>query len=90
MSGLPFAGGALGYFGYDLSRRVENFSGNSKKNIDMPDMAIGIYDWSLIVDHHMKKTWLASFNRFHSTSLIWNDLQKIFSEIKILKKIILK
>ena len=86
LSGLPFAGGALGYFGYDLSRRVENFSGNSKKNIDMPDMAIGIYDWSLIVDHHMKKTWLASFNRFHSTSLIWNDLQKIFSEIKNIKK----
>lgn len=86
LNGLPFAGGALGYFAYDLCRRVEKISGNSKQKINMPDMAIGIYDWSLIIDHHTKKTWLASFNRFHSTALIWDELYGLFSRSSDLKE----
>ncbi|MFL2555841.1 MAG: anthranilate synthase component I family protein [Gammaproteobacteria bacterium] len=86
LNGLPFAGGALGYFAYDLCRRVEKISGNSKQKINMPDMAIGIYDWSVIIDHHTKKTWLASFNRFHSTALIWDELYGLFSRSSDLKE----
>ena len=41
----PFLGGALGYFAYDLGRRVEDLPELSRHDIHAPDMAVGIYDW---------------------------------------------
>lgn len=38
---LPFVGGALGYFSYDLGRRVENLPELAKHDISAPDMAVG-------------------------------------------------
>jgi len=83
LSGLPFCGGALGYFSYDLSRRLENIVDSAKQTIDMPDMAIGIYDWAVIIDHHIQKTWLVSFNRFDTTKIIWQELQDLFLGVPI-------
>ncbi|SLM63331.1 MULTISPECIES: aminodeoxychorismate synthase component 1 [Dickeya] len=47
----PFQGGALGLFGYDLGRRVEQLPNLALRDIDQPDMAVGLYDWALIADH---------------------------------------
>ena len=58
---LPFQGGALGLFGYDLGRRFENLPSHAKADIDLPDMAVGIYDWALIVDHHQQSVTLLSY-----------------------------
>ncbi|CCN44190.1 Para-aminobenzoate synthase component 1 [Vibrio nigripulchritudo FTn2] len=52
---LPFIGGALGYFSYDLGRRVETLPELATKDIGSPDMAVGIYDWTLICDHKLKR-----------------------------------
>lgn len=49
----PFQGGALGLFGYDLGRRVETLPDTAERDINLPDMAAGIYDWALIADHHL-------------------------------------
>ncbi|MTD39485.1 aminodeoxychorismate synthase component 1 [Erwinia sp. CPCC 100877] len=57
---LPFQGGALGLFGYDLGRRFEKLPGLAAADIAMPDMAVGIYDWALIVDHHRQRITLIS------------------------------
>jgi para-aminobenzoate synthetase component I len=48
---LPFVGGALGYFGYDLGRRIERLPDVAVRDIELPDMAIGIYDHAVVVDH---------------------------------------
>lgn len=48
---LPFCGGALGYFGYDLARRLERLPSQSADAEHIPDMAVGLYDWALVVDH---------------------------------------
>ncbi|MDD9156927.1 aminodeoxychorismate synthase component I [Aliivibrio sp. S4TY2] len=48
---LPFIGGALGYFSYDLGRRVESIPSIAERDIPTADMAVGIYDWALIADH---------------------------------------
>lgn len=48
---FPFQGGALGLFGYDLGRRVEKLPTQAARDINLPDMAIGLYDWALIADH---------------------------------------
>ncbi|QTF08273.1 aminodeoxychorismate synthase component 1 [Brenneria izadpanahii] len=50
-SDFPFQGGALGLFGYDLGRRVEKLPAQAARDIDLPDMAVGLYDWALIADH---------------------------------------
>tara|TARA_R110000868_G_scaffold86799_3_gene243308 strand:- start:857 stop:2260 length:1404 start_codon:yes stop_codon:yes gene_type:complete len=47
---LPFLVGALGYFGYDLGRRFETLPEQSKQEYDSPDMAVGLYNWSVIKD----------------------------------------
>ena len=45
--GVPFSGGAMGYFSYDLGRRLERIDDkNTPENI--PEMMVGIYDLSLI------------------------------------------
>lgn len=79
LSGLPFCGGALGYFSYDLGRKIETLPEIAKQDVLMPDMAIGIYDWAVIVDHHVRRAWLASFCRFEKTEESWAELQKMFS-----------
>ncbi|MFC3395696.1 aminodeoxychorismate synthase component 1 [Brenneria rubrifaciens] len=48
---FPFQGGALGLFGYDLGRCVETLPVQAERDIDLPDMAVGLYDWALVADH---------------------------------------
>lgn len=79
LSGLPFCGGAVGYLAYDLGRRLEALPEISLQDITMPEMAVGIYDWSLIIDHHLRRVWLASFCRYEKTESIWQELQDLFS-----------
>lgn len=55
---FPFLGGALGLFGYDLGRRVETLPDIAQRDITLPDMAVGIYDWALIADHHLQRLTL--------------------------------
>lgn len=45
---LPFIGGALGLFGYDLGRRFERLPNLAARDVTIPDMAVGIYDWALL------------------------------------------
>lgn len=49
--GLPFVGGALGYFGYDLGRQLEKLPVAAQADINLPDMCVGFYPWAIIQDH---------------------------------------
>lgn len=61
LADLPFTGGAVGLFGYDLGRRFERLPTRAQHDIALPDMAIGIYDWALIVDHQRQVVTLLSY-----------------------------
>jgi len=50
-SDLPFNKGMIGYFGYDA------FEKQSETKIN-PDIAVGFYDWAIIVDHTNQMSWL--------------------------------
>ncbi len=75
--GIPFAGGAVGYFGYDLCRLIEQLPNNAEDDTDLPYMAVGIYDWALVCDRQEKQCWLVS-NRIDSDSC-WQALIERFS-----------
>jgi len=80
IEGVPFAGGAMGYWSYDLARRMHALPGVVKDDQHMPDMAIGIYDWALVLDHHQKTARLVSHQRFAETSeLLPQILQRLQS-----------
>lgn len=59
---LPFVGGALGYFSYDLGRRVESMPELATKDLQTPDMAVGLFEWALVVDHKLEEACLVGQN----------------------------
>ncbi len=54
---LPFCGGAIGAFSYDLVRRWESLPVRAARDIEVPEMAVGIYDRALVVDHLEQRAW---------------------------------
>ena len=75
----PFCGGAIGYFAYDLARRIERLPALADNDIATPDMAIGVYDWCVIVDHHQRRSWLCGAGRAAATLADWGRLQELFN-----------
>jgi para-aminobenzoate synthetase component 1 len=59
-SDLPFIGGALGFFGYDLGGCFEQLPHQSNDDLKTPEMAVGIYDWAIIKDNHDNTLWFVS------------------------------
>jgi len=47
---LPFKCGAVGYFAYDLGRRFETLPSTAQADINIPEMAVGIYTQAIIYD----------------------------------------
>jgi anthranilate synthase component I len=47
----PFAGGAVGYFGYDLVRTVEPLAQPNPDELGLPDMALMLSDVLVVFDH---------------------------------------
>ncbi len=47
----PFAGGAVGYAGYDVVRYVEDLPDAPPDDRQLPDMAFGFYDRMVVFDH---------------------------------------
>ncbi|MCL1142518.1 aminodeoxychorismate synthase component I [Shewanella gaetbuli] len=55
-SKLPFSGGALGAFSYDLGRTIEQLPTTAVRDIVTSELSIGFYDQCLIYSYH-DKTW---------------------------------
>ncbi|MEJ2686290.1 MAG: aminodeoxychorismate synthase component I [Gammaproteobacteria bacterium] len=79
IAGLPFCGGAIGYFAYDLARRLEPLPTIGRDAERIPQMAVGIYDWALVVDHRDRRSYLVSQNRDPGTASCCGALQRLFS-----------
>lgn len=76
---LPFTGGAIGYFAYDLGRRYERWNSLAEDDVATPEVAIGIYDWAVVVDHLQQRSWLVGQGRDPKTLDEWDRLQELVS-----------
>jgi len=59
--GLPaFQGGAAGYLAYDLCHHLERLPSPRFDDLDLPDLCLGLYDWTIAWDHALGRAWLFS------------------------------
>lgn len=79
----PFTGGAVGYFGYDLARRVERLNSVAHDDGVIPQMQIGLYDWAVVVDHRNKTSYLLSNCFDRKTKENWNALCALFDDLDV-------
>jgi len=59
-SDLPFLGGLIGYWSYDLGCQQEPIAGRARRVVDLPSSRVGLYDWALIQDHQERASWLVA------------------------------
>ena len=74
VANVPFAGGALGYWSYDLARRSMALPSIAQPSGNLPDLAAGIYDWALILDHQRHSAQLVSHRRFAETAKLLPEI----------------
>lgn len=58
-AGLPFAGGAIGYLGFELARHIERLPATTFDDVGAPDLALGWYDAALVWDGVAQQGWLS-------------------------------
>ena len=75
----PFVGGALGYFAYDLGRRLESLPEIASRDLELPDMCLGIYPWALVQDHHQQQAWLV-INKALAPAYNFSEIESLTCE----------
>jgi para-aminobenzoate synthetase component 1 len=76
VEGVPFAGGALGYWSYDLARNMMRLPDKARDREQLPLMAVGLYDWALVLDHRKKTARLVSHRRYAETDVLLPQILK--------------
>ena len=57
---VPFAGGAVGFLGYELARTLEVLPARHPNSSGLPDMSFGFYDVVVAFDGREQRCWLLS------------------------------
>src|SRR5690606_17703934 len=77
---VPFCGGAIGYFGYDLGRRLEQLPDTAVRDIDLPELCVGIYQWAIVQDHEQQQAWLVELPEINE--LAQKMIKVVFHNLK--------
>ena len=57
---IPFLGGAVGYFGYDLCHFIERLPARAVDDLQLPECYLAFYDAAVAFDHLENKMYLVS------------------------------
>ncbi len=57
---VPFAGGAVGFLGYELACHLEDVPRKTERGLGIPDLVFGFYDLVLAFDMGERRAWLIS------------------------------
>src|SRR4051812_29919813 len=59
--GWPASGGVFGYFGYESGREWAGLAPRKGEVASfMPDVALGLYPWTIVVDHEARRAAITS------------------------------
>ena len=83
-SDLPFAGGAIGFIGYDMISLYENIGQIPQCTIDTPDMHFFIYESYLIFDNKKEKLYVVEDNIYsgRSDEAMRESLARVMKELQ--------
>lgn len=70
-SELPFLGGLIGYWSYDLGQQLEPVGQHAQPVVTLPASRVGLYDWALIQDHERGESWLVASPERRRQVLEW-------------------
>ncbi|MDY7115739.1 aminodeoxychorismate synthase component I [Halomonas sp. SSL-5] len=70
-SELPFLGGLIGYWSYDLGYLLEPVGERARPAVTLPASRVGLYDWALIQDHQRGEAWLVATAERRRQVLEW-------------------
>jgi len=59
-AGIPFVGGAVGYFSYDLCHFIERLPSTTVDDLNLPECYLAFYDTIVAFDHLDGKTYLVA------------------------------
>ncbi len=71
---IPFGGGAIGYLSYEFGRERVGLASRRDSMPEYPELAFGLYDWSVVYDHLEQRCYLATHDRISATRLVWESL----------------
>ncbi len=57
---VPFSGGAIGFFGYELGGVLERLPARHPDPLRLPDMSVAFYDVVVAFDRQQERCWLLS------------------------------
>ncbi len=77
---LPFSGGALGSFSYDLGRRIEKLPVIASDDLNLNEMNVGFYDWALIFSYKNQSWSLVCYS--DDENYIEQRQQQILSDLE--------
>lgn len=83
-SDLPFAGGAIGFAGYDMIGVYEEIGRIPQDTIGTPDMHFFIYESYLIFDHKKEKVYVVEDNIYsgRSNDVVRQSLGKVVTDLQ--------
>ena len=83
-SDLPFAGGAIGFAGYDMIGVYEEIGRIPQDTIGTPDMHFFIYESYLIFDHKKEKVYVVEDNIYsgRSNDAVRQSLGKVVTDLQ--------
>jgi|HubBroStandDraft_6_1064221.scaffolds.fasta_scaffold23444_2 para-aminobenzoate synthetase component 1 len=56
----PFQGGVAGLLSYELAGAFERIRPAATDEFELPDLAVGAYDWVICWDHRQRRAWIVS------------------------------
>jgi len=83
VTSLPFSGGAVGFFGYELELngdKIETSHSERDKLSELPDMAVGLYNCAVIFDHLDKSVTLTGIFDESNVEAEWDSLLQLVTQ----------
>lgn len=77
---LPFYGGAIGSFSYDLKNQLERLPETAERDLDYPEIWLGFYNWALVCDHDANALYMVVSEWEHDQDRCYEEISAYIKE----------